>query len=139
MISFILFFLLQIVMVNAAFQLALKRGYDPHFWAIITILLGIIVPLVLYFLPPKKRYATQPMTKPKPKMTAPSGLDISSQPKDYRLWYYLDENKQAIGPMTGQRLKGILKENTITPTSYVWSDHMENWKRLSEIRELQTK
>ena len=49
-------------------------------------------------------------------------------------WYYV-EGSQRIGPISIQKLEELIKDETISETSYVWVKGMENWVKANTVEE----
>ena len=106
---------------------AKRKGRNPYLWFALGCVFGILGILAVFFLknPPKESPAVQPEAKPAPK----------SLP--HRLWYYLDQKTQQIGPISTNALEDAFREGKIEPSTYVWHEGMENWKLWKEVLETQ--
>jgi hypothetical protein len=114
--------------------LAKQRGRDPVAWFMIGILLGIFSPLLLFILKPLNASSgiggdTEEDENIK---LAPPEENIASAYID-KVWFYLDSDHQQQGPVSFSFLKSISLEQKITPATYVWTEGMEQWKRIREL------
>ncbi len=51
-----------------------------------------------------------------------------------KLWYYADPNSSGhVGPLTLERLQGILEDLPHASDALVWCEDMPEWKRAGEI------
>lgn len=99
-----------------------KKGRSPLGWFMLTLLLGMIAPVLLYFLSEQRSLAkTEPNSLPKTKLPpAPSTDD----------WYYLEKNRQQMGPVSAQHLQDLVDKGTISPNTLLWKDGMESWQKM---------
>ncbi|MCP3478029.1 DUF4339 domain-containing protein (plasmid) [Bradyrhizobium sp. CCGUVB1N3] len=51
-------------------------------------------------------------------------------------WYYVDENRQTIGPLARDRLIGLLREMARPGDVFVWQAGFDAWKKVSQVEEL---
>jgi hypothetical protein len=114
---------------------AKQRGRDPLAWFTIGILLGIFAPLLLFLLKPLK---IQDQKEKKPEIEnevkeVSQVQEFSPNPYGDKVWYYLDDNNQQKGPLYFSTLKSLFINEKIKSTTYVWSEGMSNWKRISEL------
>jgi hypothetical protein len=121
---------------GAASYFAGQRGRDPFAWFFIGMLLGILGLLLLFLLPtvvpPEEKAVSEGNPLEKPKEIQEGHLSY------FRLkeWYYLSSAREQVGPSPYSTLRDMWKLKKITDQTYVWSDGMENWKKISEIPEL---
>ena len=50
-------------------------------------------------------------------------------------WYYV-ENNDRVGPVDDQQVSTLITEKKLNADSYVWKKGFENWKKVSEVEEL---
>jgi len=120
-ISFVLLLILGAM--TAVF--AERRGRDPWIWFFVGMLLGLLGLLLLFILPPavKTKDEKPPTTQPEPQQTLPE-----------KLWYYLDQQHAQHGPVPLSQLKDLMAKNELSAASYVWSEGMETWKKIGELK-----
>lgn len=51
-------------------------------------------------------------------------------------WYYVDENRQTIGPLPRERLLSLLREMARPGDVFVWQAGFDTWKKVSQVEEL---
>ncbi|MFT4115933.1 DUF4339 domain-containing protein [Bradyrhizobium sp.] len=51
-------------------------------------------------------------------------------------WYYVDENRQTIGPLPRDRLIALLREMPRPGDVFVWQAGFDTWKKVSQVEEL---
>ncbi|WP_316189869.1 MULTISPECIES: DUF4339 domain-containing protein [unclassified Bradyrhizobium] len=51
-------------------------------------------------------------------------------------WYYVDENRQTIGPLPRERLLSLLREMARPSDVFVWQAGFDAWKKVSQVEEL---
>jgi len=103
-----------------ASYLAKRKGRNPYLWFFIGCFFGIFGIFAIFFLknPQKKAAAAaEPVRKTLP----------------LRMWYYLDQNSQQVGPISTSALEGAWGEKKISPSTYVWHEGMENWKPWQDV------
>ncbi|QLH35715.1 MAG: DUF4339 domain-containing protein [Parachlamydiaceae bacterium] len=113
--------------------IAKQRGRDPVAWFMIGILLGVFSPLLLLILKPLTEQEGERETEENEDLKlAPQKefLEIGYAQKE---WFYLDKSRQQQGPVYFSALKLLWVEEKITPATYVWSEGMDQWKRIQEL------
>ncbi len=127
LISF--FFLLSFAFLSA--YIAKQRGRDPVAWFILGVLLGIFSPILLYILKPLPSVETKEENEDiklqYPQQDSPFIGYVEKE------WYYLDKSQQQQGPVAFKVLKALWQEEKITPMTYIWTEGMEQWKRIREM------
>lgn len=115
---------------GATSYFAAQRGRDPFAWFLIGMLLGVLGLVLLFLLPVVAVEAPlEEVVPPPPCMTLEANR--------LKEWFYLDEQKQTQGPLSFAQLKQAWLQGKMHQQSFVWSEGMEGWKRVSEITELQ--
>lgn len=109
---------------GASSYFAKQRGRDPFAWFLIGMLLGILSLLLLFLLPPLNREQPEVSKENAPKEESYFRL---------KQWYYLDDQRQQIGPNTFSELKKAGELGKIHQNTLFWSEGMEGWKALSEL------
>lgn len=102
---------------------AKKNKRNPYIWFFIGMLFGIWGLITMFLLNLRK------IKKAKKELKKPVTIE------DPRYWYYLDEDKKRYGPISLNRLKGLLEENKIFSNTYVWNEDFKNWEFLKNIKE----
>jgi hypothetical protein len=117
---------------GATSYFASQRGRDPLAWFVIGMLLGILGLLLLFLLPPVGNSA------PEKEEPMPEVKESSQAPARLVEWYYLDANRNQIGPISYSQLSKITHEGQIKADTLVWSQGMANWQRVDENQELKS-
>lgn len=121
--------------INAYF--AEKRGRNPMIWFFLGTLLGIFGLLILFILPSYAKEKEGVEVKEDPKEEKITFIEAPPLPpapaQEELLWYYLDQKHQQCGPVPYSEIKDLLNRNDLTQDTYVWSEGMENWKRVREL------
>jgi hypothetical protein len=139
LLSFILLFMIA----SFTSYYANRKGRNPWLWFIIGILLGIIAPLILLFISQKERkddgLPTMTVSKPDPALQHLSQMPLMPeeiQRQEDKLWYYLDQNHQQMGPVSVIALRELWNRGQLELNSYVWSDGMEQWQKVDNLPDL---
>lgn len=111
--------------------LAKRRGRDPAIWFLIGMLCGIFGLIALFFFPEIKQQEAPKVSTPPP---APAQDALAT-----KKWFYLDAERQTLGPHPITVLQELFKAGTITPSTFVWCDGMEGWKKIQDLPELQSR
>lgn len=134
--------ILFIISIGAAYY-AEKKGRNPMIWFIIGLLISVFALIILYLLPPIEREnedefevkRNQGFSNYKPNSSL--GETMSDKlPEEDTLWYYLDSNHAQFGPVSIVALKELWDTGRLNLESYVWSQGMENWKKVDELENL---
>lgn len=113
---------------GATSYFASQRGRDPFAWFVIGMLLGILGLLLLFLLPPVGAQGEK--EEPTPIKETPA------VPVRLVEWYYLDSNRNQVGPISFVQLTHASHDGLIKPSTLVWSQGMGQWKRVDEIQEM---
>jgi len=112
-------------------RLARQRGRKPLNWFIAGLFFGIFALITLFILPTRRRIETSNsenlLSQKIPK------LAILSPSHEEKLWYFLDEKKTQIGPMSFDALSKAWNEGKVQEHTYVWNESMDNWQRFQEV------
>jgi hypothetical protein len=112
-------------------HLARQRGRSPLNWFIAGVFFGIFALILLFILPIRRRSEASRSEIPvSQKISKPTALSPSHEEK---LWYFLDENKIQVGPMSFDALSKAWNEGKIQENTYVWNDLLDNWQRFQEV------
>ncbi|SYX09294.1 hypothetical protein C834K_0855 [Chlamydia poikilotherma] len=151
------FFLIYILLGFLAAYLAVKKNRNPIGWFLAGMcfgFFGIIILLILPDLPPKNGNSTSSSDDNEPSnnilhsiledssvISSPPPVD--QVPRDTEKWFYLNKEKQNVGPIFLEDLLLFLRdkekhtaENTNPEDIWVWKKGMENWERVRNIPEL---
>ncbi len=110
-------------------HLAKKEGRNPRTWFFIGLFFGAFGIAFLYLLPlfEKRKKGKKPIAQPKP---------LPPQPQRREFWYYLDATHRQQGPIDFDHLAKVWESEEIADHSYLWTDGMGDWKKLSELPDL---
>jgi len=125
-------FLLVLIVVFwgwACSYFAQQRGRNPYGWFFLGFFFGPFPLVALLLMPDLKK-------SPPPPTEIPEVHVSHHSPFNNFDWYYLDENRETVGPVTFTTLQELWSEQKVNEQSYVWNDTMENWKKVSEVNEL---
>jgi hypothetical protein len=112
-------------------HLAKQRGRSPLNWFIAGLFFGIFALIVLFILPIRqRREAFHPDALSYQKIPK---LALLSPSHEEKLWYFLDEEKTQIGPMSFDALSKAWNEGKIRENTYVWNESMDNWQKFQEV------
>lgn len=127
-------FIILLVISSLTAYYAEKKGRNPLGWFILGLLISLLAPLILYFLPSIKEGDNKRITPP----VAPIGPDLQETTllEEDKLWYYLDKNHNQYGPVSIIALKELWDHGQLELTSYVWSEGMEKWERVEQLQGL---
>nr|WP_283248344.1 DUF4339 domain-containing protein [Parachlamydia sp. AcF125] len=53
-------------------------------------------------------------------------------------WYYVNTGKQSVGPVSMSTLVKLWKAGQIQLATLVWSEGMDGWKKIEDLRSLKT-
>ncbi|MDB6081926.1 MAG: putative rane-associated protein [Chlamydiia bacterium] len=112
-----------------AAYIAVPRGRNPTLWFCLGAFFGFLGFLAVFLLPPavpaleKGGIVLKPITKP-------------VSPLIEKSWFYLDGERLQQGPFPFSTLQKLWKDGSIIPSTYVWQEGMENWKKLEAYDEL---
>lgn len=140
----LLSFILLLVIASFTAYYANRKGRNPILWFIIGVLLGIFAPLILLFLstvkPVDSDIPTMSVANPDPSLDqldqTPPQVNLQQSEEENKLWYYLDQNHQQMGPVSVIALRELWNRGQLEITSYVWSDGMDQWQKVDNLPEL---
>lgn len=148
--NMLLSFILLLIIASFTSYYANRKGRNPVLWFIIGVLLGIFAPLILLFFPPVKKESsnngipTMTVSNPDPSLEnlpqpiPPTQAQLKRQEEEDKLWYYLDQNHQQMGPVSIIALRELWNRGQLELSSYVWSEGMEQWQKVDNLPELKT-
>lgn len=120
--------LMSMVLALGCSQLAKKRNRDPMIWFISGLIFGIFALIILLFMPMRRPPVAIHQKSPPPPL-----LTLLQPDHVGKLWYFIDENKNQLGPMSFEALSRAWKEGKIRDKTYVWNEAMENWQPFQDI------
>jgi hypothetical protein len=123
---FSLLFCLMIAIATS--QCAIQRGRNPRVWFISALFFGVFALIALFLIPRAKRRAIAP-----PAQAMPPTLTALTPSQADKLWYYLDEDKKQLGPMSFIALGKNFHEGKLQDHTYVWNEEMEQWMRFNDV------
>ncbi|MEM7174398.1 MAG: DUF4339 domain-containing protein [Chlamydiota bacterium] len=132
----VLFFLLLFLVGSLCAYQANKRGRHPGAWFVVGILFGIFGLAILYLLPAKKLSSRYRRSTRSEAAIPPLSERLPAPSDPHQLWHYLDESTQTQGPMSSYALQDAWTKKKISPSTYVWNEKMENWKRICDLPDL---
>lgn len=101
------------------------KGRDPIAWFMLGIPLGLLGLVILYFLP-----ALKEQEAPEENYIEEDQHLIDIIHKD---WFYLDDKSNQQGPIPFHKLKTRIIEGKVKNDSLIWSEGMDEWKKLNEV------
>jgi hypothetical protein len=145
--NMLLSFILLLIIASFTAYYANRKGRNPLLWFIIGILLGIFAPLILLFFPSVKSergengLPTMTVSNPDPSLEPlsikpPTEEEIKRKEEENKLWYYLDQNHQQIGPVSTLALRELWNRGQLELNSYVWAVGMEKWEKVDNLSDL---
>lgn len=141
--NMLLSFILLLIIASFTSYYANRKGRNPLLWFVLGLLLGIFAPLILLFLSKTKQDAmpTMSVSQPDPSISRlpaapPTPEDLLRQQEENKLWYYLDQEHQQIGPVSMIALRELWNRGKLDLNQYVWSEGMEKWEKVDNLPEL---
>ena len=145
-LKIILSFILLIIIAIFTSYYAGSQGRNSLKWFVIGLLLGILAPLILFFLPPVKKeksgsFPSMTISPPDPSLAhlphaVLSSEDLKIKEEENKLWFYLDQNHEQVGPVSVVALRELWNRGKLELNQYVWSEGMEQWKKVEDLPEL---
>ena len=109
-------------------HLAGKKGKRPPLWFFMGFLFGIFGLILLYIVPSFSKEE-----KKQPAYIAPKPVERSDA--WIRMWYYLDPTHKQVGPFEFPDFIEKVKQKCVAKETFVWSEGMKEWKKLSDLPE----
>lgn len=126
-----------------AAYIAAKKGRSAITWFFLGFFLNIFALLFLIFLPPVSKKAPRDKSEGSFTGTTIDVKPIATEEKNIepvqpekQEWYYLDQQRQQAGPINFQKLKDLYHTSTINDSTYLWCEGMDEWRKLSEFKNL---
>lgn len=138
--EFFLSFAISVLMAFICASIAEKKGRNTTAWFFWGLMFSFLALIVLFFLP-SLNDETAGAIGPNEDAQAASDVDILSkfpEPSEVeqKLWYYLDTDYQQMGPVSTIALKQLWDTGLLDVNSLVWSEGMEEWKKVGELPKL---
>lgn len=115
--------------------IARSKGRDPKTWFLVGVLLGLLA-IATILLVPRKKDTIIIAKNNKPAEPLPKVVTVQENPLLSQQWYYLDQNHQQYGPVYFSALKDLYQTQHISEGTFIWTEGMENWKKLDDHSEL---
>ncbi|MCK4934208.1 MAG: DUF4339 domain-containing protein [Simkaniaceae bacterium] len=139
-------FLSWIILGVLCLRIARKKNRHPVGWFFIGFSLGIFGVILLLILPRKKKKVLSPNIAGIPTQTANKSMEEVTHssyslnppindPEMSKYWYYLDKDSTEQGPISFDALNRQYQTQDLPATTYVWSEDMDNWKKINELPE----
>lgn len=100
---------------------ATKKGRDPVAWFAIGFAFGILG-LIAAALVPEVSADNQ-----KQYPVASSVQQDDSEEEELIQWYYLDAQNEQFGPFSLKKIRSLIHEGVIKPTTYLWHPGLDQW------------
>ncbi|MFA6118548.1 MAG: DUF4339 domain-containing protein [Parachlamydiales bacterium] len=100
-------------------RIAQKKNRNRTTWFYLGVLLGIIGVIIIFFMRPIR--IIKKAKEAKPVIT------------DTNFWYFLNEDKKQVGPISLNKLIDDYKNAKIFDETLVWNETMDNWENLKNI------
>ncbi|NGX56232.1 MAG: hypothetical protein K1060chlam5_00469 [Candidatus Anoxychlamydiales bacterium] len=115
--------------------IAKNKGKKPFFWFYMGVFFGIIALFTILFLKKEKKEIKKEIINSPLK---DQNQTIDPTIKDTNFWYYLDGDNKSCGPMSLKVLKDSILDKKINPSTYVWNDTLDGWKKIDELNIFKT-
>ncbi|MGA8165319.1 MAG: DUF4339 domain-containing protein [Waddliaceae bacterium] len=112
---------------------AQQRGRDPTIWFFVGMLLGLIGLLILFILPSYSENESLQELQVTPDSVKTVPEETVFDYGDKQEWYYLDNQRTQIGPVTFDVLKKKWEQGNITKETFLWSEGMSNWQAVGDL------
>lgn len=138
MTNYYLWLFLQLSFALICAFVAKKKSRSPYIWFLSGLLfsfLALIAVLILPSLTSSQDNNLEPsenLEEIKELETVESDEETIPEEIADKLWYYLDDNGNQLGPMTFQALVNEWKVKKIKESTLVWNEDMPGWKPLKE-------
>ncbi len=104
---------------------AYQQGRSPYLWFFIGLVLGFLGCVALLFLPQFK--------SAKNTQDAEDISPIYQLEPTHKLWYYLTESNEQMGPMSHNALVSAFLDKKISLSTYLWNEDMNEWQTLGQV------
>ena len=112
-----------------------ERGRDPLLWFMVGMFFGIFGLIFLFVLPTVQRDAL-PDEAEYALLESQSEIAPAVQDHQYMIkeWFYYDQQQERHGPVAFETLKTLWKKGEVNDETYIWSEGLENWKKIEEVQ-----
>ena len=122
-------FISQILFGALAAVVAQSRGRSPWIWFIVGMMFTWIGLLVLLILP---SFSSKNKTVAE-SLVVLEGSKPKNEWENTSSWFYIDQSKVVLGPVTAKELKDLWKESKIASETWVWHEKIIEWKKLNQV------
>lgn len=132
------------------------RGKNPKLWFLLGLVFGLLAPIFLLYFTSTPTSPTVSFNKDErseeglssKKAMMPDSLfqenlaifphseEIAKQIEEDKLWYYLDQHRQQIGPVSFIALHELWNRGQLELTSLVWTKGMQQWQKIDDLPDL---
>lgn len=128
---------LQILVGIVSAYIAFKKNRNYLAWFFGGMFLGLIGIIVLLILPPLEitSNANRDLLEKRALSELKENPSIFQDKVliDGETWYYLDENRKNVGPMSFEQLVEQVKKRPNKEETWIWNKGMPGWKRAKEL------
>lgn len=147
-LTILIYLLLYLSLGLCASQLAKYKNRSQMRWFILGFLFGLIVLIILCFLPSLPADSTAASNNHASQDSSPSmqqdnvHLNNSSPLPPAFWWYHLESSRHSVGPLSYEELIVFLKEKSLTQSReeiekiWLWKKGMQEWKQIKDIQEI---
>ena len=114
---------------------ARKNNRNPFIWFLSGFFFGIFSLLTLSLLNYTKNLSNKKRKNNLKRQSSSHKPPAPPTIPPHYLWYYLNPEDKAIGPMSSKKLFEEYEKGLVGTETYLWHDEMENWKKPTEIQE----
>ena len=118
--------------------LAAKRGRRATLWFFIGLFAGLFGLLLVLILPASKEGPSQDALSLWILRKGKKELLPRVSPYQNHQWYYVDEERKAIGPVSFLDLKDLYAKETLSDESLLWHEGAAEWQPLSNFGGLES-
>lgn len=143
--TLLIFILYNIIVAGITAYYANLRGKNPLLWFVIGMVTGVFALLILLLFQPVKKESekdelpTMTVLEPDPALKEASSHEpdeLKLQEGEDKLWYYLDQNHQQVGPVSVIALRELWNRGQLELNHYVWTAGMQQWEKVNQLPEL---
>ncbi|MBN2479699.1 MAG: DUF4339 domain-containing protein [Parachlamydiales bacterium] len=109
-------------------NIAKSKNRSRLTWFFLGVFFGLVALLIIIFLKPLPLLEDEIIIQ-----QARPNEPIFDTTKDFNFWYYLDNDKTQVGPISFDALYRKYLSKIISESTYVWNDTMKNWQKIKEI------
>lgn len=134
--------LISFIMACVTAYYASTKGRNPVLWFFLGAFFGVIALLILFILSFMKNGSDEKSDVPTMTVSRPDSalhpspsipLDLKRAEEEDKLWYYLDQNHQQMGPVSIVALRELWNTGRLELASYVWTEGMEKWQKVEYL------